>query len=216
MIHDKTMRKISSTIRMMTLALIALTMVHCINEGLLTHEKEMILSASPNVPFRVLTIEQTNDSLFLRQKARPLLKKELQKESIKHLTDRMLATVTDSTQDGVGLAAPQIGIGIQLITLQRYDKEGAPFEHYFNPEILEYSESINAGREGCLSIPGYWGNVERSQNITVAYLNREGKKITEEVEGFTAVIFQHEIDHLNGILYYDRIPSGFEALEKAE
>jgi peptide deformylase len=215
-IHNKVMRRSTNVIRIIALVFIALAMVQCINKGISDDEQEMILSSGPTVPFRVLTIEQPDDSLFLRQKARPVRKNEIQKEVIKHLTARMLATVTDSTQDGVGIAATQIGVGVQVITIQRYDKEGYPFEHYFNPEIVEYSESINAGREGCLSVPGYWGNVERSQKITIAYLNMNGKKVSEEIEGFTAVIFQHEIDHLNGIFYFDRIPNGFEVLEKAE
>jgi len=191
-------------------------LTQCTNKGLTPAEKEMVLSGNSNEPFRVLTINQSSDSLFLRQKARPLHKREIKEEVFRQLTTRMLATVTDSTQDGVGLAAPQIGIGVQLITIQRYDKEGYPFEHYINPEITEFSESINAGREGCLSVPGYWGNVERSQKIRITYLNPEGKKVSEEVEGFTAVIFQHEIDHLNGTLYFDHIPNGFEVLEKTD
>ena len=79
-------------------------------------------------------------------------------------------------------------------------------------EITFYGDSLKIGDEGCLSVPGYSGKVERPQLIKINYLDAEGNQHDEEIEGFTAVIFQHEIDHLNGKLYFDRIPEGFTSL----
>lgn len=198
------------------LSVLSLSLMQCTGPSIQKEEKNLILSGDRETPMRILDIFNSGDSLFLRQKTRTLNKNEISGKTISHLTDRMLVTVRLPSNDGVGLAAPQVGIGVRLITIQRFDKEGEPFEHYFNPEIISHIESINAGNEGCLSIPGYKGSVERWQQITVSYLNAKGKKITEEIEGFTAVIFQHEIDHLDGVLYCDRITGGFEVLSKIE
>jgi peptide deformylase len=128
----------------------------------------------------------------------------------------MFATMTDTLNPGAGIAAPQVGIGVKMIWAQRFDKPAEPFEVFYNPVITEYSDSINSGNEGCLSVPGYCGKVDRSQNITLIYLDSLGDKKTENISGFTAVILQHEVDHLNGILYYDLIHNGFGALTITE
>lgn len=117
----------------------------------------------------------------------------------------MLATVIDTNNLGVGIAAPQVGVSQALIAVQRFDKEGEPFEFYINPEIIYYSQNKSLGWEGCLSIPEERGQVYRADTITIRYLNEEQEKVVNEnITGFTAVIFQHEIDHLNGILFIDK------------
>ena len=119
----------------------------------------------------------------------------------------MLATVRDSLNEGVGIAAPQVGISRQLVAVQRLDKTGEPFEFYVNPEIVYFSQDTVLGQEGCLSIPGRMGSVYRSKEIVVRYrdeLSFEWRQDT--VREFIARIFQHEIDHLNGILYTDYLP----------
>lgn len=125
--------------------------------------------------------------------------------SIPILEKRMLMTVQDPEHAGVGIAAPQIGINKNMIVVQRFDKVGEPFESYINPKIIWRSKLTRKGVEGCLSIPDRREDVLRSYTIRLQHINREGKIIEENIEGFTAVIFQHEVDHLYGILYPDRI-----------
>lgn len=105
---------------------------------------------------------------------------------------------------GVGIAAPQVGVNRNAIWVQRFDKRNSPFEYFINPKILWKSEILNFGLEGDLSIKDYKNMFYRSQVIQVQYQDLKGKKYTEIVEGFTAVIFQHEIDHLFGILIEDK------------
>lgn len=153
---------------------------------------------------RVLTIADRNDSLFLRRKSLPLRTAMLESADYALLCRRMLATVQDPQHEGVGIAAPQVGILRRLIAVQRFDKPGEPFEFYANPEIVFCSDSLAPGREGCLSVPDLYGIVERSQRIVLRYCDGRSEVKTDTVSGFTAVIFQHEIDHLDGILYIDR------------
>lgn len=121
------------------------------------------------------------------------------------LINRMFLTVRDTENPGVGIAAPQVGINRNVIWVQRFDKDGEPFEVYINPVIVWRSKLLRKGLEGCLSIPEIRGDVLRNYTIKLRYLDKEGKPHEEMVEGFTAVIFQHEIDHLKGILFTDRL-----------
>lgn len=141
---------------------------------------------------------------FLHLKAGPLNRRDMKKHTYETLKSRMLATVRDTTNTGVGLAAPQVGISKQLITVQRLDKEGEPFEFYVNPVIETYGEEKKWGWEGCLSVPGERDTVLRSTQLVIAYRDQDSWQIVRDtVSGFTAIIFQHEIDHLNGKLYID-------------
>ena len=116
----------------------------------------------------------------------------------------MLHTVQHPDVGGVGIAAPQIGINKRIVGVQRFDKKGEPFEIYPNIHIDNYSGSKKTGREGCLSVPNKYGNVERNDTITICYIDKNTlKPIKETISGFTAVIFQHEVDHLEGIIYTD-------------
>ena len=130
----------------------------------------------------------------------------------------MLATVTHPSQDGVGIAAPQVGLNRRVVAVQRFDKEdilpdgseGCPFEVYPNIRIVSMSESLEPGPEGCLSVPDRNGEVMRAREIVIEYadvnrLDEEDHMVRETVCGFTAVIFQHEVDHLEGVLYIDRL-----------
>ncbi|SHF52504.1 peptide deformylase [Chryseobacterium sp. OV279] len=109
-----------------------------------------------------------------------------------------------STDGGVGIAAPQVGINRKVIWVQRFDKEGSPLEYFINPVIVWRSELQNLGPEGDLSIPEFRDQFYRSKVIQLEYVDLKGQKYSEIVEGFTAVIFQHEIDHLFGILISDK------------
>lgn len=168
------------------------------------NEIKLIESGNPNVPLRVLKIDNKEDSIFLRKLAWKF-NYERDREKIIYLSKRLIATVKDPSNMGVGIAAPQVGLRRRLIVVQRFDKPDKPFEVYVNPKLVSCSEEKKEGKEGCLSIPNRSGKVFRAVKISVEYLDLEGRKHIEDIEGFTSVIFQHEIDHLNGILYIDHL-----------
>ena len=101
--------------------------------------------------------------------------------------------------DGVGLAAPQIGVSQRIIVLD----DGNGLLELINPEIT-HKEGSQIGLEGCLSVPGYYGDVERFDKITVKAIDKHNKKVTIKAEGFLARILQHEIDHLDGHLFIEK------------
>ena len=118
---------------------------------------------------------------------------------------------------GVGLAAPQVDESLRLIVVEYGDDadENVPPKLYVvaNPEITRSSEEKVVGVEGCLSIPGIQGDVERNVAVTVKGLNRQGRAMTVKAQGWLARIFQHEIDHLDGILFVDRAQKLWQAEE---
>lgn len=155
---------------------------------------------------RVLTVDDREDSLFLRSECAEFPLKVLRSKRFGRLAERMLATVTDSTQDGVGIAGPQVGLKRRVVVVQRFDKAGEPFEVYPNIRVEYLSDEKQTGPEGCLSIPEIYGEVERSQTVVISYVDvRTLEPVRDTVSGFTAVIFQHETDHLDGILFTDRM-----------
>ncbi|HEY4694162.1 MAG TPA: peptide deformylase [Bellilinea sp.] len=140
----------------------------------------------------------------LRRKAHKItaFDKELQKT-----IDDMVETMREAP--GVGLAAPQVGLLDRLIVVE-YDEddeiEDSPKRLFVvvNPEIIKASEETEMGIEGCLSIPGLVGEVERSLAVVIKGQNRRGQPLKFKAEGWLARIFQHEIDHLDGVLYTDK------------
>lgn len=156
-------------------------------------------------PMRVLILGNGEDEAVLRSTSRPVNGGMLRGKTYATLRRRMLATVRNPENEGVGIAAPQVGVLRRIIAVQRFDKAGEPFEFFLNPEIIGVSGEKQAGREGCLSVPDRYGDVERWQQIRVRYIDEDGEPREEEIAGFTAVIFQHELDHLDGILYVDRL-----------
>ncbi len=146
---------------------------------------------------------------ILRQKTQPVTRFDA---DLQRLIDNMTETLREA--NGVGLAAPQIGRPIQLaviLTLPEEDDEGNEIEDtrelyvIINPEVFWRSKEMVKGIEGCLSIPGYLGEVERHESIRVRGLDRHGRKVRLRLYDWTARIFQHEIDHLNGELYIDKL-----------
>ncbi len=165
-------------------------------------EKNLICGEGETM--RVLTVYDKADSLVLRTKCAEISTEALMSDEYKMLADKMMATVTSPEEDGVGIAGPQIGISRRVVAVQRFDKDGEPFEVYPNIRITGHRGEKQLGPEGCLSIPGKRGNVERYQDIDIAYTSIKTLcDTTESIKGFTAVIFQHECDHLDGILYTD-------------
>ncbi len=206
---------------------------------------------TPAGTMRVLTIADRADSLQLRDTSRNFSAKALLSEEYAMLCSLMVATVTHPTQDGVGIAGPQVGLNRRVVAVQRFDKEGEPFEVYPNIRIIWASDSLAYGPEGCLSVPDMRGEVLRSQEVIIEYADMEKLSVggrgecsgcdgvamaggsrdgasrdglagdgvagdgsagdggipmrRDTIKGFTAVIFQHETDHLDGILYIDRL-----------
>jgi peptide deformylase len=140
---------------------------------------------------------------ILRQKARKV--NDFGPE-FQTLVDDMVETMRQAP--GVGLAAPQVDESLRLIVVEFGDEddEDIPPKLYVlvNPEITRGSEDSLVGTEGCLSIPGIQGDVDRMTAVTVKGLNRRGRPMTVKAKGWLARIFQHEIDHLDGILFVDR------------
>ena len=170
-----------------------------------TKEERRIIDESGDVMY-VTTMPK--DSAILRAQAKDLSARELKSERVQALIGKMLTTVQDPSQDGVGIAAPQVGISRRIICVQRLDKEGEPFEAYLNVRLDSLWGEKSPGREGCLSLPGLRGIVSRYQSVLVSYINPNNLQPQKDtVHGFTAVIFQHECDHLDGILYTDRADS---------
>ena len=140
----------------------------------------------------------------LRQKASKL--KSLSKEDINiayHMMEAMIKA------PGVGLAANQVGILKQIVTINFDDKENNKKANYvlFNPSIIQYSEETTVMEEGCLSLPEQYANVERPKEIILEYVDENEKIIKREIDGFEARILQHEIDHLSGKLFVDYLSS---------
>lgn len=173
------------------------------NENQFTEaELKLINAFDSDVPFRVLQTTDETDLKILQSQSSEIVTKSL---DLAHLIQRMYATVTNENSKGVGIAAPQIGINRQVILVQRIDKEDRQFEFFINPKIIWKSQILREGDEGCLSIPNVYQPVKRSLVVTIEFENLDGAIHSETVEGYVAVIFQHEIDHLNGILFTDRI-----------
>lgn len=139
------------------------------------------------------------------------------------LVDDMIETLLDAP--GVGLAAPQVGVSQRLIVVRLSDDEDSVKEYgeqagvlyvVANPEIIKPSRDMVDGVEGCLSIPGYYGEVERHTELIVKGQDRNGKDIRIKAKGWLARVFQHEIDHLNGQLYIDIAKDVWKAKDDEE
>ncbi|BDA82681.1 peptide deformylase [Aureimonas sp. SA4125] len=124
--------------------------------------------------------------------------------AVRQLADDMLETMYDAP--GIGLAAIQVGEPLRMLTidLSGEDDEKAP-RVFLNPEILTRSDARSVYEEGCLSIPDYYAEVERPATVTVRFLGLDGKIHEEEASGLLATCLQHEIDHLDGVLFIDHI-----------
>jgi peptide deformylase len=141
----------------------------------------------------------------------PVLRRKARKVSefgteLQRLIDDMVETMREAP--GVGLAAPQVNVPLRVIVVEFGDEEDEEVPPKLimlvNPEITRQSQDKLMGIEGCLSIPGILGEVERSSSVTVKGLNRHGQPVRIKANGWLARIFQHEVDHLDGVLFVDR------------
>jgi len=139
---------------------------------------------------------------------------------IQNVIDEMMECVEQA--GGVGIAAPQMHIGLRVFIMCSKPNDRYPDAPLMkptaiiNPEILSKSESMVTDWEGCLSVPSIRGKVPRHQEIEVKYLDRTGKKHTKKIDGFIARVFQHEIDHLDGLTFLDRVQSNKDLMSEQE
>lgn len=161
----------------------------------------------------ILTVDNPEQLKILRSRSR-----KIQKVTPKLVVfaQKMLETMRNA--NGVGLAAPQVGVRQRFFVaeLPKDEENNQPAETFilFNPEIVK-GRGEQIGYEGCLSIPGYIGEVARQEQITVKGLNEKGRPVRFKVEDYLARVFQHEIDHLDGVLYTDKLtdPDTFQPVE---
>lgn len=172
-------------------------------EEFTSYEINLIQSGNENDLMRVYNLSSAEDSIILKSTSIEILPTHTLTQQ---LAKRMLKTVQNPEHLGVGIAAPQVGINRRIMVVQRFDKDENPFEVFINPIITWESEIMQLGPEGDLSFDER-GNVFRNYIVAVQYYDLNGNIIDEIIEGFTAVIFQHERDHLDGILLTDRIKS---------
>ena len=165
-------------------------------------ERALIQSGSTATMMKVIQTTDEDELKILKTASSDV---DLKDKLLPVLAERMFLSMRDTLNPGIGIAAPQIGINRNLFWVQRFDKVDEPFEFYVNPEIVWRSALLRKGLEGCLSIPEIRGDVYRNYTIQIKYWDKEGKFHQEIVEGFTAVVFQHEYDHIKGILFTDRL-----------
>lgn len=181
-------------------------------KNMTSKERELVYSEGVDVPFRVLKVDNQEDSLFLRQKSVDLenVSSIAKDETLQYFIQRLKVTLAEEA--GVGIAAPQVGVGRNLFLFMRLDKPGMPICVAINPRIVNHSEdTICFENDGCLSIPDRSGDSKRYSWVDVEYFDEKGELVKERLSGysrkgdFTGIVFQHEYDHLEGILYIDRL-----------
>ena len=158
----------------LSLIIICILTAGCHKSNWSTTEKDLI--ENQDSIMRVLTVNNTADSLVLRKKCTTLSKVEIQSELYQLLAQKMIATVTSPQQDGVGIAGPQIGITRRIVAVQRFDKADEPFEVYPNIRITAKRGAKEKGPEGCLSVPNRRGEVLRYKDQPLQERNLEGNK----------------------------------------
>ena len=146
----------------------------------------------------ILAMHHLPDDSVLRQKAKRV---PTMGGSIQRLIDDMIETMQQV--NGVGLAAPQVGVSLRVAVLQMPDEEPVVL---VNPEVVKRGGEREV-TEGCLSVPGYYGEIKRSESVTIKGWDRRGKTIRIKATGLLAQALEHELDHLNGVLYIDHIES---------
>lgn len=163
-----------------------------------------------NKNLKIITIENKRDAKFLRQKTAAFDFKKYSRKEIAELIKQMRQTM--KTAQGVGLSANQLGLDLKFfvaqmpqdISINQRNPYKSVFYTIFNPEIIKFSKEKDVMEEGCLSVPEVSGLVERPEKITLVGQDKNGKKIKIKAWGILARIFQHETDHLNGILFIDK------------
>jgi peptide deformylase len=151
---------------------------------------------------KILAVDNAADTAVLKRISVPV--EGGVTDALRVLMDDMLETMYDAP--GIGLAAVQVGEPIRVIVMDLAKEGDEPAPQFFvNPEITWRSEELASYEEGCLSVPEIYDSVERPAKVRVRYLNRAGEQIDEEADGVYAVCIQHEMDHLEGVLFIDHL-----------
>jgi peptide deformylase len=155
----------------------------------------------------ILKIQTGADNEILRTKSKPIAKID---KKIKKLASDMLDTLND--EKGLGLAAPQVGVNVRML-LARFNHDTAHemIVPILNPEITQFSKETIVGEEGCLSLPGIYKPVKRSKQVRLKFMDLKENTHVLDFEDLSAQIIQHELDHLDGILFIDRVEEGLKA-----
>ncbi len=166
---------------------------------------------------KILTIDNKKEEKFLWRKTADFDFQMFTKKEINELIKKMKEIMLQA--NGIGLSANQVGLNLKMFValipkkpLKRDERnkiiipspDEAKFYAIFNPEIIKFSKQTEVIEEGCLSVPGVLGEVERPKKITIIDFDKNGRKIKIKADGLTARVFQHETDHLNGILFIDK------------
>jgi len=153
----------------------------------------------------IWTIENPHEEKFLRTPVPEFDMTQATRKELEELVVYMRRMMTHG--HGVGLSANQIGLPVRMFVAQLPSQDGreyvGKFYALFNPRIVRISDKKNIDQEGCLSVPGLFGDMERNNSLTLTATNKQNKKVSVSVRGYLARIMQHEIDHLNGILFTD-------------
>ena len=150
---------------------------------------------------KILKLRYYGDDILIT----PAKKVDSINDEIVKLTDDMVATMIH--HQGIGLAAPQVGFGHRIIVfMDVQDENNHKIVKLINPEITETSKELSTNKEGCLSMPSISGNIKRPEKIKVIGMDEKGQLIEITAQGITAACIQHEIDHINGIMFIDRMP----------
>jgi len=186
-----------------------LLLCQCTSHGTFSAYERAVIMESDSVMY-VTQLAHPGDSVILRTPSDTLSPEDLRSPLFQTLAQKMLTTVQSPQQDGVGLAAPQVGLDRRVAVVWRGDKPGGPFEVYANLFLLKRFGNITHGPEGCLSVPPMRGLVPRYDSVLVRYTDLGTMETVEEtVSGYTAIIFQHECDHLDATIYIDRADTLF-------
>ena len=152
----------------------------------------------------ILVVDDKKEQKFLRRKTADFDFKKFTPKEIRELIARMRRIMRAA--NGIGLSANQIGLDLHMFVAEIPDVEngGTKFYAVFNPRIEKKGDGLADAEEGCLSVPGKWGDVERADRIIVSGFDKNGKPVKMKAWGLLARVFQHEIDHLNGKLFIDK------------
>ena len=163
----------------------------------------------------IVTVAQKKDEKFLRKKTVPFDFKKFTRKEVNELITRMRRIM--HAANGIGLSANQISLEFSVFVAEVPDAQGGTkFYAVFNPKIEKVDKATIAFEEGCLSVPGQWGEVTRAEQIVVSGYNKMGKKVKVKAWGLLARVFQHEIDHLNGKLFIDKAKKLYTAEQTTE
>jgi peptide deformylase len=166
-------------------------------------ERRLIQKGNVKEPMRVLNYFNTKDSILLRTPSKEIT--NFYDTMLEVFIQRLKATVMSPIHNGVGIAAPQVSVNKRIIIVQRFDTKDKLFEAYINPIIISYSDTFLLRPDACLSIPNVSGFSYRAEWIEIQYFDINGQQKQEKItDVLTSHIFQHEIDHLDGIIFLDR------------